>query len=78
MSRNDLLENDYYFECKEPKKAVINAIWVSLALFFMAISVLLFMAIYIGSFNDISIPYIEFNGLLLREGKCSAACGEKR
>jgi len=65
MLRNDLLENNYQFELIEPKKVVINAIWVSLALVFMTISVLLFMAIYLGSFNDISIPYIEFNSLLL-------------
>ena len=62
MSRNDLLESDYYFELKEPKKAVINAIWASLALLSVSLSVLLFLAIIVGSFNDMPLPYIEFNG----------------
>jgi hypothetical protein len=65
MSRNDLLENDYYFELKEPKKAIINTIWLFWALVFIAISLLLFLAIYIDSFYNISIPYIDFDGYVI-------------
>jgi hypothetical protein len=65
MSRSDLLNRDYRFEVKEPKKAVINAIWASLALPFMAFSVLLFFAIMVGSFDNMSLPYIEFNAYVI-------------
>jgi len=62
MLRNDLLDRDYYFEFKEPKKFVINAIWISLAVCSLIINISLFLAIYIDSFDNISIPYVDFNG----------------
>ena len=60
MSRNDLLENNYHFKIKEPKKAVITVMWILLFILVIALNTLFFILAKIGVEFDLDdIEYYD-------------------
>jgi hypothetical protein len=59
MIRNDLLESNYHFEEKTPKKNSITVIWLSLFVFLLAVNIIIFFLIRNNADPDAEAGYFD-------------------